>query len=455
MSRVSALSVGETDFWAGVCGESGNTPKETEPHLLERTKLCLLDWLGCAIAGMPIAREMTKSIGAGFDTGGEALLLGIAGHVLDYDDTLPEALTHPSAVIWPSLLAVRPNGRELVRGFLCGVSVQSRWGRKYGSAIAENSGHPTASLGTVAATVALAAVMGFDEPRSRQAIRVADALAAGSQSVFGTWGKSFQVGCAARAAVEASRLNLGALSPSDESSPQGDPLLAPGGMIRRLTRDLEPDQALPFASDGDSVHEAHPVLRIVQKFHASCYATHGALDAFQSLGVDPDRISSISVTIGEDFPAVATAPLSTDGLGAKFSMRACLALAACGYDTANPWTFDAGPLGDRRVRDFASRISCTTDRSIPSGGGAVELQLFDGGTVRAYSDPAATERDDEALRVRIEAKFRALADRVIGAETATRITARVLDELVEIEPQQLSQLLQMSRLTQVSTETKE
>lgn len=424
--------------WSGRLTEGTEQLGEDRANAFERAKLCLLDWLGCAIAGMPEAREMTRSAGVGTGPADEALLFGIAGHLLDYDDTLPEALTHPSAVIWPALLAIRPNGGDLLRGFLVGVEAQSRWGRQHGVAIAKNSGHPTAALGVVSAALAVANISGLDESQTLRTLRMADALAAGSQSVFGTRGKSFQVGCAARIAVETTRLNWGSLPDTISGE---DPLLAVGGMVDRITRDSLV-RLSGIERDEEPAEAGHPVHRIVQKFHASCYATHGALDAFRDLAIDPAHISSVVVTIGDDFPAVAAAPLVESGLAAKFSMRACLALAACGYDTADPATFGPAPLADPRVRQFSARISCATSHEIPSGAGLIELRLLDGSNIRGYADPSSAAYGVDEQRARVEAKFGALAGPFAGEAAASDLSEMILGEIGECRSEDLSQMLE-------------
>ncbi len=414
---------------------------EPSDEELERAKLCLLDWLGCAIAGMPAALELLDGTGIGAEPAGRALVHGVAGHLLDYDDTLPGALTHPSAVLWPSLLAIGFGGGDLLRGFLHGVEAQDLWGREHANAIADHFGHPTAALGAVAAALAIGRIMGSSESRIWQSVRMAGAVASGSQSVFGTAGKSIQVGYAARSAVETSLLGWG---DPPALGDEGDPLLVRGGLVDRMTRAGARGHGIGAEAAPRNQPPAgeHPVHRIVHKFHASCYATHGALDAFRDLGIPRERISSASVTIGDDFPAVATAPLTADGLGAKFSMKACLALAASGYDTADPAVFESGPLSDPRVREFGSRIACSTDTAIPSGGGAVALQLADGGIVRAYADPSSVEFAPGERRSRVEAKFRRLVDPVVGAGAAGRISIGVLERFAHAGTDEISLLLE-------------
>src|ERR1700743_431761 len=67
--------------------------------------VAFLDWLGCACAG---AKERAAQAGRAL---GDALparvaFAGVAGHVLDYDDTLPDGIAHVSATCAPAALVL-------------------------------------------------------------------------------------------------------------------------------------------------------------------------------------------------------------------------------------------------------------------------------------------------------------------------------------------------------------
>src|SRR5690606_36704167 len=98
------------------------------PELPERVRATahhsLLDWLGCAVAGSAEESAVLtrtalapapgpsavigSTLGAGWR---DAIVLnGVLGHALDFDDMLPEFQGHPSAAVFPAVLAV---GQEL------------------------------------------------------------------------------------------------------------------------------------------------------------------------------------------------------------------------------------------------------------------------------------------------------------------------------------------------------
>ncbi|HEY6781531.1 MAG TPA: MmgE/PrpD family protein, partial [Thermoleophilaceae bacterium] len=112
-------------------------------EVVEQTKLHVLDVLGCGLAAS--ARELgdqarSWAIDDWTPLGRAAQLLGHGGpaaaseaalangmlcHALDYDDTHPEALVHPSTVIVPAALAVAQahgaTGPELLTAIVAGT----------------------------------------------------------------------------------------------------------------------------------------------------------------------------------------------------------------------------------------------------------------------------------------------------------------------------------------------
>lgn len=387
------------------------------PDERARARLCLLDWMAVTIAGKQRLAVLLPCDGGSVGLRSSAWGLAAASHILDYDDTMPSALAHPSAVLWPVLLSRGLTGERLVDGFLRGVEAFAFWGERYANAIAERRGHPTSALGTLAATYALAQALDRDQRSMWESLRLAGALAAGSQSVFGSPGKALQVGHAAQTAVDVSWV----LWPSDDSLDLSvDPLGIHGGFADRFG--AEPNGG-PSASNG-----SHPIHGITHKFHASCYATHGALDAFLALNADHTEVAGIEVRIGADFPDVANAPGTGNGLAIKFSMPACLALVILGRDTADPAVFETRLEDDEEVRGIAEAIRCFADASLPSGAGVVTVRMHDGLTRTAFADPGSERPATAALRDRVVQKFQRLVAPLRGEEQAANLVALVLDE---------------------------
>ena len=65
------------------------------------------------------------------------------------------------------------------------------------------------------------------------------------------------------------------------------------------------------------------------KHHASCYLTHAALDAIESLATqqNTDAPAAVAITVNPALLDVCAIPEPTTGLEAKFSLKGVAALA--------------------------------------------------------------------------------------------------------------------------------
>ena len=119
--------------WASLTAD--DVPNEAA----EVARHCLLDWLGCALAGSrePLATILADhaSGGAGPATlvgtdrtsaaGAAALVNGAAGHALDFDDTHTVLSGHPTVPVAPAVLAL---AEELDAPGSCARRVRRRGG---------------------------------------------------------------------------------------------------------------------------------------------------------------------------------------------------------------------------------------------------------------------------------------------------------------------------------------
>ena len=109
----------------------GGMPEYCLPiEVLDAAKRCLVDWVGVSIAGSrePVAKAVAAYIGVEEffvprvgpfnNPENSALLNGVAGHALDFDDTHIPTDSHISAVTWATLLALadpcRHSGYDLL-----------------------------------------------------------------------------------------------------------------------------------------------------------------------------------------------------------------------------------------------------------------------------------------------------------------------------------------------------
>jgi 2-methylcitrate dehydratase PrpD len=405
----------------------GDLPAEA----LAVARHCLLDWLGCALAGTrePLSAILRDEIGG---TAGEASLIGggraaardaalvngAAGHALDFDDTHTGMGGHPTAPVLPAALALAESrgatGAALLAAFVAGLEVECRLGLYMGAEHYRLGWHSTGTLGTVGAAAAAAHLLELDETRWRQALGIAATQAAGLKASFGTMAKPLHAGNAARnglfAAQIAARGFVGA--PDAIDAPQGLAAAAANGR-----------------ADAEKLHGAGDRFLIIDtlfKYHAACYLTHAGINAASSLrgAIEPAVIESVELRVNPSLLSVCAIPEPRTGLELKFSLRGTTAMALLGVETADLASFsDAQARGAALVR-LRDRVRLVTDPSLASTRAIVSV-AGQGEQRRAEYDSGLPERDLGRQWQRLLAKFRGLATPIIGARAAEHVIATV------------------------------
>ena len=82
--------------------------------------VAFLDWLACACAGRE-ERAAVAMRALGDEAPARVAFAGAAGHVLDYDDTLPDGVAHVSAACAPAALVLADELGLLARRHARGV----------------------------------------------------------------------------------------------------------------------------------------------------------------------------------------------------------------------------------------------------------------------------------------------------------------------------------------------
>jgi 2-methylcitrate dehydratase PrpD len=257
--------------------------------------------------------------------GDAALLNGVAGHVLDYDDVAQAG--HPSVVLVPAILAAaqrgNASGRDALAAYAIGFEVWSELARREPDPYHYGSWHPTSALGVVAATAALCALAGLDAERSRHALAIAASLASGVIANFGTPMKPYQAGRAAAGALEAVRLAQAGMTGAV------DALEGAHGLLRGLSPKGRVDTDSPTAL-GEGVWRLVSEGVSVKRYPV-CYASHRAIDAAIAMAdahdVKPGEVRSVVARIGRAPAETLRYHDPQGGLEARFSLQHNVAAA--------------------------------------------------------------------------------------------------------------------------------
>lgn len=344
-------------------------------RVVDFTKLCVLDYLGSAIAGSnkePIhmiesyVSEMGGEEQATLVTGGKtsvtqaALVNGAASHIVELDDIHKGSIIHAATVVIPAAIAIAEwknlSGKALINAISIGYEVCYR----IGEAVTPSHydyWHNTATCGTFGAAVTVAKLLDLDEEQIIHAIGSAGTQAAGLWEFIedGAMSKQLHPGKAAMNGVISA-------------------LLAEKGFTA-AHKILEGDRGF-FKSMSDEYDESFITNRLGEQFkivensfkiHASCRHTHHAMDLMIDLKKESElQIESIQKIVVKTYQValnITNNPKPTTVYEAKFSLQFCTALALMkgegGLDAFNERT-----LWDTDTRSLMKKIEVQTDPMI-------------------------------------------------------------------------------------------
>ncbi|MEM7563165.1 MAG: MmgE/PrpD family protein [Pseudomonadota bacterium] len=257
---------------------------------IERSQRALTDTIACIFSGSDTDVAL-RSFQAVKDWGqGEAVIIGqsystsppfaamvngAAAHAQDFDDFDSPANAHPSAVLYPALLAQASNrlcsGRDLLDAHIIGIEVMQRLGEAMNMAHYRRGWLSTLTIGSLGAAAASARLLQLDTDRAAAALSVAASMASGLTNQGGYLCKQLHPGLAAKNGVMAAALAQAGIDGSDQVI-DGEISLA------RCMGDYQLEKftaALKKLGDPWSILE-HGLL---MKAYPTCGYTHRVVDA--------------------------------------------------------------------------------------------------------------------------------------------------------------------------------
>jgi len=279
--------------------------------------------LAAAASGPDTAPEVPN--GRPLAAADAALVNGVAGHVLDYDDVALDG--HPSVVLSPAILAegwsLDASGAEAIAAYAAGYEVWATLLELEPGALHERGFHPTATWGPLAAAAACARLNRLDAEKTRNAIAIAASLAGGLVANFGSMTKSLHAGRAAQAGVIAARLAKAGFTAAP------DVLEHRTGFMVAHSPSGKPDVGRADLKLGKTWRLEHQGVNV--KRYPMCYATHRTIDGLLELvdthNIAPADVGEVRVTIGETQALILRNHAPKTGLEAKFSMEFAMASA--------------------------------------------------------------------------------------------------------------------------------
>lgn len=408
-----------------------------DPRVVETARLSLIDTVGVMIAGATdglansAAAHAVATRGRGpcriaGQAGGAsalaaALANGVAAHALDFDDTLYEGMTHPSAAILPAVLAAaeqrRAGGGAVLAGFVAGLEVEAALGRAFTNRLYDRGGWTTGMFGSIAAAAGAARTLGLDTATTAQAIALAACQAAGLRAVLGSEAKPYLCGRAAETgldAVLAACAGVAApLTALDGRSGLAD-LLNGGVFDVAALADLGTALARPIVG-----YKRFPVCTSAQA------PAEAVLDILHGESVRAPDVAAVECTLTSFGAACLPHRIPTTPSEARFSLPFAVACILAN-GTIAPEHLSADALAGSRLHALMARVAVdAVETLVPSADAAtypeaarVVIVTRSGARFERVLRAASCLPPNRAPRAVIAAKFRANVEPRLGARTA-------------------------------------
>jgi 2-methylcitrate dehydratase PrpD len=394
----------------------------------------IVNWLGCAVgaaeheaveavlaaltpfAGPPQAsvlgrRNKTDILNA-------ALMNGITSHVFDFDDTHLPTIIHPSGPVASALFALaeyRPvSGAELLHAFILGVEVECRIGNAVYPNHYDVGWHITGTAGVFGAAAACAKMLGLSEQQTIWALGIAGTQSSGFREMFGTHCKSFHPGRAAQNGLSAALLAQQNFTSSNQV------LEAKRGFANVMSTKQD------YARITDGLGQSFEVTLNSYKPFACGIVIHPAIDGCIQLkrehGLSGAEVEKVQLTVAPLVLELTGKRTPQVGLEGKFSVFHSCAVALLDGAAGEKQYSDA-KVRDARTIALRDRIDAVIDPKMRDDEVRVRLTLKDGRSLEKYVEHAIGSKEVPMTNEQLEAKFRGLADDIIGPEQAARLLA--------------------------------
>lgn len=296
----------------------------------QRAALHVLDWVGCAAAGLSSpAGQVFNKYAATLATGScavigglklsasdAALINGSLGNVLEMDDFYRTALVHPGPVVVPAALAMAAatdaSGDAFLDAVVKGFEAMIRIGDSVGPRHYRYF-HNTATCGVFGAAVAAGTLLKLDTDKMVHALGQAGTQASGLWQcrIEDTMSKQLHTGRAAQSGVMSAQLASMGLTGATQI------LEGELGFFNAMCPDGKPENLLAGLDRDWLIHASS------FKPWPACRHTHATIDAALALqaNVNIDQIASVIVSSYRDAVLVCDQALPITTVQAKFSLQ--------------------------------------------------------------------------------------------------------------------------------------
>ena len=392
----------------------------------------LLNWVGVAIGG---SHEPAVNIAATslapfsgpaqssllgrrerFDVMNAAFVNGVAGHVLDYDDTHLKTIVHPGAIIGPSMLAFaeyKPvNGKDFLNAFVLGVEVACRMGNAVYPNHYDIGWHITGTAGVFGVAAGVGKLLKLNEQQMIYALGLAASQPVGLRESFGSMNKSFNPGRAAANGIFAALLAQGGYDSSNAM------IEAQRGWANTISTKQDYHEIT-----GELGQRYESLLNTYKPFPCGV-VLHPILDAAIQLQrankLDIDKIDHVALKIHPNVLELTGKKTPADGLESKFSVYHATAVALI-EGAGGMKQFSDRAAKDPKVITLRQKVQPTIDPAIKPDQVDMTIVFKDGKTLHKFIEHAVGSVEAPLSDEDLQRKFLDLTDGILPRAQCDKI----------------------------------
>ncbi|WP_295852629.1 MmgE/PrpD family protein [uncultured Xylophilus sp.] len=403
-----------------------------------------LNWLGCAVgaahheaadaalAAVNVLQPAPQATVAGraekVDIASAALVNGITSHTFDFDDTHLKTIIHPAGPVASALLALAElkgcSGRQVIDALVLGIDVACRMGNTLYPDHYDRGWHITGTTGMLGAAAGCARLLGLDADKTQMALGIAASQPVGLREQFGTMTKPFHPGAAARAGLMSALLAEQGFTASPRA------LEAPRGFAQVVSTKTA------WHEITDELGERFEISFNSYKPFACGIVIHPSIDACVQLraqGVRAEDVERLELRVHSLVLELTGKKEPADGLQGKFSVyHGCAAGLIFGKATEDEYADDIVNRADMVA--LRRKVVATVDDSIDEASADVVAVLQDGRRVHVFVEHAIGSLQRPMSDADLDAKFRGMADPVLGAGRTGELIAacRALGDAADV-----------------------
>ncbi|EZJ47585.1 MmgE/PrpD family protein [Escherichia coli] len=433
------------------------------PHVISRAKIHLLDSLGVALAGtvqnnaingrnglhkMPNTQGKCRVWGSSytFSPAYAALANGIAAHVLDFDDTHTDSITHGSAVLVPLVIALTEdlnlNSREMLAAYVTGWEIAARVGLTAKGTFHKRGFHSTAIAGIFGAVSGAASLLNLSPIACAHALGLAGSQASGIAEYLtnSSSAKCFHAGWAAHSGILSAYLA--------EAGMTGPLSVFEGRFGLFATHGIQSE--INAADVCRELGEHWEIMRVSVKPYPCCHFAHATVDCARMLirdGIKPEEVKHILCVVDPIASALICEPIDDKfspqtPYAAKFSLPYLVASGMID-DGLSLESFSPEQLNRTDVLELARKVSYrySEEGEIPFPAyfpGLISVTLKDGREMTKrlnvnYGNPENPMKNSD-----VEQKFRNNVRGILPPQA----TEKVIQLVADIENHPVTELTQ-------------